>query len=365
MTTLILSVTRGPGDMINQTRHISSGLFQIGRAAPSDWVLEDPRCVMSKRHCVFRQDEAGWSVADVSRNGSFLASGPELVRLGAQPYRLNAGERLRLGDYELAVDLEEDEASFRAMPLPARKPTFDRRLQMPPPPDLPPLAARATEPLARREPERAWQPRPAAAPPGPATHPAANPGGLSALLEGALLAQDDVALSGTESGVLRAAGAALRATVSEIRRMRLATLGEPTETAPGADGAEARPLVQARTERDALCWLLAEERRYDVPAESAIQAAFSELRQHHDCLVGAARRGARSMFESLDPDEPERTMLPRWLDMLPGWRRARGQALARRRYRRLKSNLDRVVDQAIARAYIEMQSEAAGRWRAR
>lgn len=382
MTTLVLSVRRGPAPAVNQMRHISSGAFQVGRAAPSDWVLADPRCVLSKRHCVFHQDERGWSVTDVSRNGSFLLRGEENIPLdGSRPHRLEPGERLRLGDYELAVDLQDEEGSFRATPLCMPQPAGSHPMRVSPPPEIPPFdmpPRQQAHPGADREhePTRVFLQQAAAAvraatiaatpPPAPQAASAADParpdGGLSALLEGALLARDDVRAPGAEADVLRAAGATLRTVVSEIRRLRVAMLGEPHETATGDAGGEARPLAEARSERDALRWLLADERRYDVPPGVVIEAAFAEFRQHHDLLVRTARRSLRAMFESLDPDDPERHLLPHWLDLLPGWRRARGAVLARRRYRRLRGNLEQVVDQTLARSYREIRREAEARW---
>lgn len=368
MTTLVLSVLRGPVGIRKETRHVSSGAFQIGRAPPSDWVLDDPDCLVSKRHCVFRQDEDGWSVADVSRNGSFLASGARTVRLSAQPQRLASGQRLRFGAYEFAVELQEDEGSFAAMPFPEAGGIGGagggERPRMPAPPDVPPIEPPPVRPPPPRF-RRADDDAPTRMFLDEAAAPVRSSYGLSALLEGASLAPDDVSAPGRETDVLRSAGAALRATIAEIRRLRLAMLGEANETIPGGVGANARPVAEARSDRDALRWLLAGERRYDMPSETVIEAAFAEFRQHHDCLVRAARQSARAIIEGLDPDEPERAMLPRWFDVIPGWRRARSATLARRRYRRLRNNLDRVIDQALARAYLDIQREADARWRPR
>lgn len=357
MTTLVLSVTRGPVDAVNQTRHVSSGEFEIGRAPPSDWVLSDPNCILSKRHCVFRQDERGWWVADVSRNGSFLSSGDRTFRLERQPHRVSVGDNLRLGAYEFAIDLLEDEPSFRAYPRDAAAGALPRMSR---PRDVPPYQPRYGgaedfwgQPAAPERPSRG--PRPSSA------SSAGERQGLAALLEGALMSQDDVRAEGAEGDVLRAVGAALRSTVSELRRMRLAALGEPQETRSGTIGTDALPLAQARNEREALRWLLAEERKYDLPPEAVIEAAFAELRHHHDCLIHASRQAIRIMVDGLDPDEPARMMMPHWLDVLPGWRRGRAAVLARRKYRRTRRNLDRLTDQALARAYWDVRREFEAR----
>lgn len=71
------------------------------------------------------------------------------------------------------------------------------------------------------------------------------------------------------------------------------------------------------------------------------------------------------MLENFDPDEPVRQLMPHWLDVLPGWRRWRGTVLARRRFRRLSANIDRTVDEALARAYWDVRREMEARWNPR
>ena len=353
MTTLVLSMVLGPPGIERQTRFVSSGFFQIGRSSSCDWVIDDPNCLVSKRQCVFRQDDAGWSVADVSRNGSFVARGSDVRRLGAEPHRVSPGEKLCFGQCEIAIDFEEDEASFRKLAVDG-----SRQMPMSSPPNVPPIQTSGDwhreGPLPSSGLRRVW-------PHQTQSHADA----LKALLDGASLAHSDVEGQDGGADVLRRAGVALRTAIGEIRALRLLMLGEAGQRKVGSPSHSSKPLVEAVNERDALRWLLDPARSFDTPGDLAISAVFDEFRQHHESLVRAARQAMRAMFELLDPDEPERQMLPHWLDLVPGWRHARSAVLARRRYRRMSNILGKTVDQMLARAYWDVHREIDGRWRHR
>ena len=78
----------------------------IGRSPNSYWALPDPKCYVSGRHCdVEFHDDAFW-VRDVSRNGVFVNDATERVGYGHRA-RLDDGDRLRVGLYELIVRLRD------------------------------------------------------------------------------------------------------------------------------------------------------------------------------------------------------------------------------------------------------------------
>jgi type VI secretion system protein len=89
----------------------SSRLFgvtggRIGRAQDNDWVLPDPDRYISSHHCkvVFRAGQ--WILEDTSTNGVFVNGSDTAVSVDG-PYTLQDGDRLRLGDYELLVSIDE------------------------------------------------------------------------------------------------------------------------------------------------------------------------------------------------------------------------------------------------------------------
>ena len=89
----------------------SSRLFgvtggRIGRAQDNDWVLPDPDRYVSSHHCkiVFRAGK--WVLEDTSTNGVFI-NGSDLPSSMEGPYSLLNGDRLRLGEYEIAISIDE------------------------------------------------------------------------------------------------------------------------------------------------------------------------------------------------------------------------------------------------------------------
>ena len=70
--------------------------FSIGRDADNDWVLEDPRRVVSKRHAVIERHGAAMRLTDRSTNG-VRVNGEALGR--GQPRELRDGDEIELGGY--------------------------------------------------------------------------------------------------------------------------------------------------------------------------------------------------------------------------------------------------------------------------
>jgi receptor protein-tyrosine kinase len=78
----------------------------IGRAPDADWALPDPKSYVSGHHCdVEYHGDAFW-LRDTSRNGVFLNDAQERIGYGHR-VRLDDGDHLRLGLYELVVKLRD------------------------------------------------------------------------------------------------------------------------------------------------------------------------------------------------------------------------------------------------------------------
>lgn len=82
---------------------LEEGTITIGRAPDADWVLADPERILSKAHCRVAAEPQGFVVTDISTNGVFV-NGEPVGYEGRR--RLGDGDRLRLGDVEIAVTLE-------------------------------------------------------------------------------------------------------------------------------------------------------------------------------------------------------------------------------------------------------------------
>ncbi len=114
-------------DQYRQLGKRSSRLFgvhggRIGRAADNDWVLPDPDRYISSHHAKVAFRAGAWVLEDTSTNGVFV-NGSDTPLSVAGSHALQDGDRLRLGDYEVLVSIDErndfpPDASGQ-MPVPA------------------------------------------------------------------------------------------------------------------------------------------------------------------------------------------------------------------------------------------------------
>lgn len=89
----------------------SSRLFgvtggKIGRAQDNDWILPDPDRYVSSHHCKVDFRAGRWILEDTSTNGVFI-NGSDTPASVEGAYSLQDGDRLRLGDYEVLVSIDE------------------------------------------------------------------------------------------------------------------------------------------------------------------------------------------------------------------------------------------------------------------
>jgi type VI secretion system FHA domain protein len=76
----------------------------IGRVVGNDWVLPDPDNFVSSRHAAVRWAAGGFYLEDTSTNGTFINS-PDRPVSRTAPVRLQDGDRLFIGDFEIIVQL--------------------------------------------------------------------------------------------------------------------------------------------------------------------------------------------------------------------------------------------------------------------
>jgi type VI secretion system FHA domain protein len=81
----------------------------IGRAFDNDWVLSDPQRFLSAHHARVQFRDGAYYLVDISTNGVFVNDGTVAIGRRA-PYPLRDGDRLRMGDYQLAVAIDTERA---------------------------------------------------------------------------------------------------------------------------------------------------------------------------------------------------------------------------------------------------------------
>lgn len=80
----------------------------IGRGLHSDWILPDAERFISGKHATIDFQSGVWYIADISTNGVYVNDADEPLGKG-NPRRLFDGDRLRMGDFEFTVTIDEGE----------------------------------------------------------------------------------------------------------------------------------------------------------------------------------------------------------------------------------------------------------------
>ncbi len=114
----------------------------IGRLESNDWSLPDPEKFVSSRHALLSYDGGAFYVEDTSTNGTFI-NGHDRPVPKTQRMPLTDGDRIFIGDYEILVQLIEDQVPGPAIPAPPGAASAPA-----PPEPSPSLALGTVDPLA-------------------------------------------------------------------------------------------------------------------------------------------------------------------------------------------------------------------------
>lgn len=300
----------------------------IGRSEDNDWVLPDDKRFISSRHALIDFQAGAYYLVDTSRNGVYINGADTAVGRG-HPQRLFDGDRLRLGEYEIAVEVTPgdeqvaddgmrdsvvraqlvpidesvemqlvDESKMRAFEYNAlekmTRPTeadADGRARKPKAPALAPKAAQPApgKPAAAKAPAQ----------------PAGNAAAVELFCKAAGLAPTDLRGSNPEE-VLQMAGTLTRELLTGLAdllqsrtRMKDALRLSNTVIRPSQNN----PLKFSPSVTDALKYLLGEPGQSYLPPDRAVQAAFNDVKSHQQALFKAMIHAMRDFAERLDPEE--------------------------------------------------------------
>ena len=92
------------GKRSSQLFGVSGG--RIGRATDNDWILPDPDRYVSSHHAKVSFRAGEWLLEDTSTNGVFI-NGSDTPASVEGTYTLKDGDRLRMGEYELIVSIDD------------------------------------------------------------------------------------------------------------------------------------------------------------------------------------------------------------------------------------------------------------------
>jgi type VI secretion system FHA domain protein len=83
----------------------------IGRSLESDWVLPDGQRYLSSRHASIDFRSGSYYIVDTSTNGVYVNDSEQPVGRG-NPQRLFSGDRIRLGEYEIGVEIDDEDGEI-------------------------------------------------------------------------------------------------------------------------------------------------------------------------------------------------------------------------------------------------------------
>jgi predicted component of type VI protein secretion system len=305
----------------------------IGRQGDNDWVLPDDHRYVSSRHAMIEHQSGAWYLVDTSRNGVYINDADMPVGKG-HPQRLFDGDRLRIGAYEIAVDISESsedeqhdgmrDSIVRAQLVPEEeslelalvsedKMLGDVGLQQHFMPNsalvqkldsLPARPGKAATAAAVKAPATAV----AAQPENPATHvpDAADQRALDRFIAAAGLKPE--ATAGVPAGdLMETSGKLLRLMVGGLMELlRERSHMKDTFRLPQTvmQAAQNNPLKFSPNIEEALRYLLNDRNEGSyLSAEEAVKAGFRDVRQHEQALVKAMLQAVEDYVERFDPDE--------------------------------------------------------------
>lgn len=86
----------------------------IGRSLESNWVLPDGQRFLSSRHASIDFRSGSYYIIDTSTNGVYINGAEQPVGRG-KPQRLFSGDSVRIGEYEMLVEIDEIDSTREQM----------------------------------------------------------------------------------------------------------------------------------------------------------------------------------------------------------------------------------------------------------
>jgi type VI secretion system protein ImpI len=281
----------------------------IGRSLDNDWVLPDPRRYVSGRHALVDFQGGAYYLVDTSRNGVFVNGADTPVGKG-HPQRLFDGDRIRIGEFEMRVELtEEDEgledAGMHDSVVRAQQVPEDLSVELALMDADKLVEADALEQHLAQAEGSAKVSQLSEVLPMPGLGAPGQDQAAAILLEAAGLNARD--LAGTPpADILRTAGQLLQAMTAglmELLHTRTQTKEDFRLPQTLIRRQQNNPLKFSPGVPEALKYLLGDRSESYLPAEDAIKASFNDLQRHEQATLKAMSQALQDYLERFDPDE--------------------------------------------------------------
>jgi len=281
---------------------------RIGRNSSNDWVLRDPERYVSGRHAEIEHKGGVWLLRDTSTNGTYVngsdeALGPDRL------HQLSSGDRLRIGEYEIEVEITGGNDFPARETAPVGEADLDASFEVK---SFISTGRREREALGRARAD-APAPRvpPAAQPAAPPQVPPARASeeqqlwpGLAALCRGAGI--DPLSLPAeARAKALQQAGQLLRETLvgfTELARTRADFASEFAISSGSRRRDATGAFVRVGAVEQILELMLAGRGPGEARAVDEIRAQFARTRNHEIAMAAAMREALAAVFEKLSPE---------------------------------------------------------------
>jgi type VI secretion system FHA domain protein len=104
----------------------------IGRSLESDWVLPDGQRYLSSRHASIDFRSGSYYIVDTSTNGVYVNDAEQPVGRG-KPQRLFTGDRVRIGEYEMSVEITDEDDTRETLANDRHVDPVSKAQRVPPP----------------------------------------------------------------------------------------------------------------------------------------------------------------------------------------------------------------------------------------
>jgi len=298
----------------------------IGRALQNDWILPDPDRFLSGKHATIDFQSGAFYLADVSTNGVYINGDDKPLGKG-NPRRLFHGDRLRMGDFEFQVTLDEGQSLNMPPPEPMTvvpdhieqlvdEDSLKSGIQMLDEEAITGDAefqnalfgSKATQPgPATKTPTLVEQANPFAPAPTKTAKKSVDAAALmDSFMRGLDIERTDIHASTDPHDVMENAGRVLKEFVDGstdllVRRTTLKSMFRLNQTTTLPQGNN--PLKLAENTRDSMMQLLiGKEGEYLGPV-NAVKEVFRDLTFHHDAVLDAMLSAYQEFADRFDPDQ--------------------------------------------------------------
>jgi predicted component of type VI protein secretion system len=309
----------------------------IGRSLENDWILPDPDQFISGKHATVDFQAGAYYLADISSNGVYINDEDKPLGRG-NPRRLFSGDRLRMGDFEFLVTVDEGESLV--MPPPEPMTVVPDHVERLVPEEIAKTgielldeeeitgdeefeAALFGSSVVAKEPEKKIQANPFTAPPGKTTSSRTDLENLlDAFMKGLDISRADLHASTDPLVVMENAGRVLKEFVdgtTDLLASRAALKAmfrlDQTTVLPQHNN----PLKLAENTRDSMMQLLiGNEGEYLGPVD-AVREVCRDLKFHHDAVLEAMMSAFVNYMDRFNPEELQESF-DRTLDKKPLFR---------------------------------------------